>query len=59
MKISLLFCCILLLSSQEFGQYQNVMINNPSSTDPEEVSIAIDPSNPNYLAAGANISSAY
>ncbi|HEY6907139.1 MAG TPA: hypothetical protein VI230_06690, partial [Ignavibacteriaceae bacterium] len=59
MKYSLLIGFLLLLSSQEFGQYQNVMINNPSSTDPEEVSIAIDPSNPNYLAAGANISYAY
>jgi hypothetical protein len=59
MKYSLLIGFLLLLSSQEFGQYQNVMINSPSSTDPEEVSIAIDPSNPNYLAAGANISYAY
>ncbi len=59
MKYFLLVCFLLLLSSQEFGQYQNVMINNPSSTDPEEVSIAIDPSNPNYLAAGANIDYTY
>jgi len=59
MKYFLLMCIFLLLSSQEFGQYQNVMINNPSSTDPEEVSIAIDPSNPNYLAAGANIDYTY
>ncbi len=59
MKKILLTCSLLLFISQGFAQYQNVMINNPSSTDPEEVSIAIDPSNPNYLAAGANISYAY
>ena len=54
-----LLCFLLLFASQVFAQYQNVMINNPSSTDPEEVSIAIDPSNPNYLAAGANIDYSY
>jgi hypothetical protein len=59
MKYFLLCCFLFLISAQEFAQYQNVMINNPSSTDPEEVSIAIDPSNPNYLAAGANINYAY
>ncbi len=59
MKYFLLLCFLLLLSYPQFAQYQNVMINNASSTDPEEVSIAIDPSNPNYLAAGANINYAY
>jgi Secretion system C-terminal sorting domain len=38
-----------------FGQYQNVRVDGPQSVDPEEVSIAINPVNPNYLAAGANI----
>ncbi len=59
MKYFLLICLLFLFASQEFAQYQNVMINNPSSTDPEEVSITINPFNPNYLAAGANIDYAY
>lgn len=59
MKYFLLFSLLVLFGSQEFAQYQNVMINNPSSTDPEEVSITINPSNPNYLAAGANIDYSY
>ncbi len=59
MKYLYVFTLLLFISSQGFAQYPNVMINNPSSTDPEEVSIAIDPSNPNYLAAGANIDYTY
>ena len=59
MKYLYLFIMILLIGSQGYAQYPNVMINNPSSSDPEEVSIAIDPSNPNYLAAGANIDYTY
>jgi len=59
MKYFLLTLLLLIFSSREFAQYQNVMINNPSSTDPEEVSITINPSNPNYLAGGANIDYVY
>ena len=59
MKNILQLLLLFFFTSQVFAQYQNVMINNPSSTDPEEVSIAIDPSNPNNLAAGANIDYSY
>ena len=59
MKYFLLVIFLFLITNFGFAQYQNVMINSPSSTDPEEVSIAIDPTNPNYLAAGANISYTY
>lgn len=37
------------------AQYQNIRVDSPSSNQPEEVSIAINPINPNFLAAGANI----
>jgi hypothetical protein len=37
------------------AQYQNVRISPTTATDPEEVSIAINPANPMQLAAGANI----
>ncbi len=59
MKFLYLFIIVLLISSEQYAQYPNVMINNPSNTDPEEVSIAINPSNPDYLAAGANIDYIY
>lgn len=42
-------------SALTFAQYLNVRVNSPSSNQPEEVSIAINPVNPNYLSAGANI----
>jgi hypothetical protein len=38
-----------------FPEFTNVRINNVSSVDPEEVSIAINPLDPLNLAAGANI----
>lgn len=47
-------CPVLLLA-----QYPNVRISSPSSTNPEEVSIAINPVNPLNLAAGANITYYY
>jgi len=37
------------------AQYPNIRINNPVNTDPEEVTIAINPANPQNLAAGANL----
>src|SRR5579883_2305735 len=45
----------LLLASVVNGQPTNVRLSDPSAHDPEEVSIAINPRNPNQLAAGANI----
>jgi len=44
-----------LLITPLFAQYQNIRVDSPSSNQPEEVSIAINPLNPNFLAAGANI----
>ena len=37
------------------AQYLNVRIDDPTSNQPEEVSIAINPTNPNYISAAANI----
>ncbi|MDZ7290704.1 MAG: T9SS type A sorting domain-containing protein [candidate division KSB1 bacterium] len=45
-----LFCMEALLA-----QYPNIRVSRPESTWPEEVTIAIDPTNPLNLAAGANI----
>jgi hypothetical protein len=38
-----------------YSQYPNIRVSSPTSTDPEEVTIAINPLNPDILAAGANI----
>jgi hypothetical protein len=50
-----------LLVGSSWGQFQypNVRVSSPSSTTPEEVTIAINPANPLNLAAGANISFYY
>ncbi len=42
-----------------FGQYANIRVSNVASTTPEEVTIAINPSNPDQLAGGANIKFMY
>lgn len=48
-----------LLYSITFAQFTNVQVNKPVSKTPEEVTIAINPKNPNILAAGANINFFY
>jgi hypothetical protein len=48
----------LLISLDVYAQYPNIKVNT-SGTDPEEVSIAVNPSNPGNLAVGANISYFY
>ena len=49
------FFLIIIFSIVVSAQYLNVRVDGPSASQPEEVSIAINPTNPNYLAAGANI----
>jgi len=46
---------ITLLPGVAFSQWLNVQVSDPRSTDPEEVVISINPTNPLNLAAGANI----
>jgi hypothetical protein len=53
------FFMLLFLSAHLFSQYPNIMVNQQGFTDPEEVSIAINPTNPLNLAAGANINYYY
>jgi len=50
---------LLLLNGSFFAQYKNIRISKASSSDPEEVSIAINPVNPMNIAAGANINYYY
>ena len=38
-----------------FGQPKNVRVSNTSISDPEEVTIAVNPVNPLELAAGSNL----
>jgi hypothetical protein len=59
-----LYLCYLLIigfliSSNSFAQYQNIRIDGPQSWQPEEVTIAINPLNPNIIAAAANIDHFY
>src|SRR4030067_601612 len=49
----------ILLTSNSFSQFKNIRIDGPQSWDPNEVTIAINPLNPNILAAAANIDHFY
>ena len=59
MKKSLYFSLliVLLTSVNIFSQYPNILVDGTGS--PEEVTIAINPLNPDLLAAGANINCFY
>jgi hypothetical protein len=48
-----------LLPATVSSQWLNVQVSNPGSTDPEEVVISINPTDPLNLAAGANITYYY
>ncbi len=58
-RIHVLFFLFMLLTTSIFPQYQNYRVSSPASTDPEEVTIAINTKNPNQLAAGANLRYSY
>ena len=57
-KFTHLFVTLTLLYSINiFSQYPNILVDNSGS--PNEVTIAINPLNPDILAAGANINCFY
>jgi hypothetical protein len=58
-KTFLLLVSHCLLPAVLAAQYQNVRVSSPTANQPEEVSIAINPTNPQNLVAGANLRYAY
>lgn len=59
MNIKIVLFLLFTLSDEIFSQYQNVQVSNPNNSDPNEVSITINPMNPANIAAGANINYYY
>jgi hypothetical protein len=60
--IKIIFIWILLFtvfSPDLFAQFKNIQINNSSANQPNEVSIAINPKNPNFISAGSNLNLFY
>ncbi len=51
--------CLLLPGLAGWGQILNVRVSPPTSTNPEEVVVAINPQNPRNLVAGANLNYFY
>ena len=49
------FLIAFVFASNIFPQHLNVRVDAANSNQPEEVSIAINPTNPNHIAAAANI----
>jgi len=54
-----LFLCVVLSFSLAHSQYTNVRVSSLLSTSPEEVTIAINPTDPTNLIAGANLRFVY
>ncbi len=52
---ALVLLLVVLFSATCHAQYQTVQISSPNATDPEEVTISINPANPAVMLAGANL----
>jgi len=50
-----LLAVLLAAPSLARGQYPNIRVSDPASTDPQEIVISINPANPQNLAIAANI----
>lgn len=42
-----------------YSQFKNIQVNNSSASQPNEVSIAVNPVNPNFISAGSNLNLFY
>ena len=54
-KLLLIILSAFCWSLVSYAQFLNVRVDDANSNYPEEVSIAINPANPNYISAAANI----
>lgn len=59
MKSAYILAMFLFLPGALSAQYQNIRVSSPTANQPEEVSIAINPTNPLNLVAGANLRYVY
>ncbi len=59
LRISIAVFVALTLCPVLHGQVPNIQVSSPGSSDPEEVTIAINPANPLNLAAAANLNYYY
>jgi hypothetical protein len=59
LTVHLIITIVCLVSNNLFSQYLNIRVDGAGSSSPEEVTIAINPLNPDILVAGANIDHFY
>ena len=59
MRRTICFILLALSPTALLAQYPNIRVSRPESMNPEEVTIAINPANPQQLAAGANLNYYY